>query len=132
MSDLTFTSPLTLEQLVKSISQLSFSEQKQLVTLVPTLHQAAIEVSPTSPIEAPPTCTLEQAQASLIRIQNELRARRTGPPLSADDPFLDGLTLGEYHALPEAEKARLWDKWGEIDWDALEEREVNRDALPAR
>jgi hypothetical protein len=47
-------------------------------------------------------------------------------------PFLGGRTLAEYLDLEEGERARLWDEWGEADWEDLKELEVRPDALPAR
>jgi hypothetical protein len=54
-----------------------------------------------------------------------------GEPLAPDEPFLGNLTLDQYHALPDEEKAQLWDKWGDLDLMDLEEQEVAPDALPA-
>jgi hypothetical protein len=50
-----------------------------------------------------------------------------------DAPFLGGMTVGEYFALPDQERERIW---GELYVEAIEsapEREVNPNAVvPAR
>ncbi len=51
--------------------------------------------------------------------------------LSPDEPFMGGLTLGQYQALPDEERGKLWDEWADMDLMELEEHEVNPDALPA-
>ncbi|MFQ5812682.1 MAG: hypothetical protein ACE5I2_05765 [Anaerolineae bacterium] len=32
------------------------------------------------------------------------------PPLTEGDPFLGGLTVGEYFALPDEERERIWNE----------------------
>ena len=55
-----------------------------------------------------------------------------GQPLSSDEPFLDGFTLGQYLELSEAERAKLWDEWSDIALEDVEELEVRPDALLAQ
>ena len=76
--------------------------------------------------------TLEQTRESVEQLRQEVINALGGKPLSPDTPFLNGLTLGEYLDLPDAEQAKLWEKWGEIDLEKLEEVEVQPDAVPAR
>lgn len=66
----------------------------------------------------------------MARLQAEVLAAME-KPLSPDEPFLGNLTLDQYHALPDDEKARLWDEWANLDLTDLEEREVALGALPA-
>jgi len=55
-------------------------------------------------------------------------------PLQDDDPFLGGLTVAEFFALPEAEQARVWNQAHLEAERELEgyEQPVRGDALPAR
>jgi len=76
--------------------------------------------------------TIEDAHKSVEQLRIEVINALGGKPLSPDTPFLDGLTLGEYLDLPDAEQAKLWEKWGNIDLEELEEVEVKPDAVPAR
>jgi hypothetical protein len=77
-----------------------------------------------------PKRTIEDARKNVEILKKELLAAIGGKPLSPDEPFLDGLTLGEYLDLPEPEQARLWDKWTHIDLDDFNEVEVRSDAAP--
>ena len=52
-------------------------------------------------------------------------------PLSPSEPFLGNLTLGQYHALTEDEKQKLWDEWAGADLMELDEREAAPDAQSA-
>jgi hypothetical protein len=55
-----------------------------------------------------------------------------GRLLSLDEPFLGELTLGQYLQLPDVERGRLWDDWGQVDLKELEELDVRPDAVLAR
>jgi len=50
---------------------------------------------------------------------------RGGELLRADEAFLGGLTLEGYWGLPDGERARLWTRWAEEDWDTIEEVDVS-------
>ncbi|MCZ6678562.1 MAG: hypothetical protein O7E52_15100 [Candidatus Poribacteria bacterium] len=76
--------------------------------------------------------TIEDAHKSVEQLRIEVMQALGGKPLSPNTPFLDGLTLGEYLDLPDAEQAKLWEKWGNVDLEELEEVEVKPDAVPAR
>jgi hypothetical protein len=80
---------------------------------------------------ATPVYTKAQIEASVAVLQTEVLALLNHQPLSGDAPFLGNFTLDEYHALPEAEKAQLWDEWAGDDLLALDEQEVEPNALPA-
>lgn len=114
--------PVSVEQIAAVINQMSDGEQQRLLTLTPQLRQAAV---------AKPVYTKAQIEASVAAVQAEVLALLNHQPLSGDAPFLGNLTLNEYHALPEAEKARLWDEVAGDDLFDLEEVEVAPDALPA-
>ena len=62
----------------------------------------------------------------------EVTRAMAGQRLSLDEPFLGELTLGQYLQLPDEERSRLWDSWGQIDLDALEELDVRPDEVLAR
>ncbi len=75
--------------------------------------------------------TLDDAHETVKQLQQEVLQMQGGQLLSPDEPFLEGLTLREYLDLPEAEQAKLWNKWGDISLEELEEVEVQPDAVPA-
>ncbi|MBC8234839.1 hypothetical protein H8E77_35285, partial [bacterium] len=75
--------------------------------------------------------TLDDARETVKQLQQEVLQALGGQLLSLDEPFLEGLTLGEYLDLPESEQAKLWDKWAEISLEELEEVGVRTDAVPA-
>ena len=47
---------------------------------------------------------------------------RGGAPPSLDEPFADGLTLGQWLALSDEEQDALWEKWEEKEWKKLEKK----------
>lgn len=75
--------------------------------------------------------TEAQIATSVAVLQTEVLALLNHQPLPGDAAFLDNFTLDEYHALPKAEKARLWDEWAGDDLLDLDEQEVLPNALPA-
>ncbi|MCE7986864.1 MAG: hypothetical protein DYG89_37295 [Caldilinea sp. CFX5] len=78
-----------------------------------------------------PVQTKAQIEGCVAALQAEVLALLNYQPLSGDAPFLDHFTLDKYHALPEAEKARLWDELSGVDLFDLDEQEVLPNALPA-
>ncbi len=67
----------------------------------------------------PPRKPNETTNEYLRRIILEMRG---GVPLSLDDPFVEGMTLGQYLALSEEEEKALWDKWEAEEWDKIEKQ----------
>jgi hypothetical protein len=117
------TLPVSLEQVATVIKQMSPAEREKLCALVPELRQAAAQTSPR---------TRDEAWANVERVQAEVLREFRTQPLLPTEPFLDGLTLEQYLALPDEERARIWDKWAGTDWERLKERDVQPDALPPR
>lgn len=115
--------PMTVQQIATVVKQLSLPDQRQLLDLVPNLRWVA---------QKRPVRTAEEIEASVVAVRAELMSALNYQPVSRDAPFLGGLTLGEYLALPDSEQALVWDEAAEIDWDDLEEVEVSPDALLAR
>ncbi len=117
-----FTLPVSLEQVAALIKRMRPQDRQQLLTMVPELEADAIQRKK----------LLDDARQTVEQLRQELLEDFGGQPLSPDEPFLGGLTLGQYLDLPEAERAKLWDEWGAIDLEELEELEVHPDAVPAR
>ena len=122
MSEMVFALPVSVEQIALVIRHMDRGDRERLFTLVPDLREIAARL---------PARTVEQAQSSAARLQAEVLVAVQNQPLSPDEPFLGGLTLGQYHTLPDEDKARLWDEWTDVDLMDLEEQEVAPDALPA-
>lgn len=121
MSEIVLALPVSVEQIAIVIKQMSQTDQQRLLELVPSLRQLA------SPASAR---TIEQTRTTIERLQAEVMATLDNQPLSSDEPFLEDLTLGQYHDLPDEKKAALWEKWADVDLMELEEQEVNPNALP--
>ena len=96
-------------------------DQRRLLALVPTLSQLAKEQ-----LEQ----TVEQ-RANLEALRAQVLQALGNQPLSPDEPFLGGLTIAQYDALTEPEKAALWDQLAGIDLMDMEEIEAHIDAVPA-
>ena len=124
MSDSILTLPVSVEQIAVVIKQMSQADQKRLLELAPKLREVAIHQQSLNK-------NAEQIQANIAHLKTQVLTVVGKQPLSPDDPFLGNLTLGQYLALPDEEKARLWEEWADIDLMELEEQEVSPDALPA-
>jgi len=109
-----------VEKVAKAVQVFTTEELAQLVSLVPQLR----EVEP-----------LGEGAATRY-FQRELLTRRRGKPPGADEPFIGGLTYGEYLALSEEEETVFWDELfqkEEMEIDDLKEHDVRSDArVPAR
>ena len=75
---------------------------------------------------------VDEADQAVEQLKEDLLTELGGEPLSSDEPFLDGFTLGQYLELSEAERAKLWDKWSEVALEDIEEVEARPNALPAQ
>jgi hypothetical protein len=106
MSDSVFALPVSVEQIATVIKQMSPTDQKRLLELVPNLRQIATESTFVR--------TEEQTQANIAHLRAEVLAALNHQLLSPDEPFLGDLTLGQYLALPDEEKTKLWDEWADI------------------
>jgi hypothetical protein len=114
--------PVSVEQIAVAIKQMSQTDQQRLLDLVPHLRQIATQS---------PARTVKEAQTAVAHLQAEVLQLLSNQVLSPDESFKGGLTLAQYLALSEEEKDELWDQWAETDLMALEEQEVDSDALPA-
>jgi len=112
--------PNRVRQVARLIRSMSDQERRWLIQALPELRQA----------QAAPA-----AQADLMaHFQPRLDALAGARPMLDTDPFIAGLSVGEFFALPEAEQARLW---GQAHIEAEREikpfeRPVRPNALPAR
>ncbi|MBC8229597.1 hypothetical protein H8E77_08635 [bacterium] len=138
MAESVFALPVNLEQIAALIKRMSPDDRQRLLKLVPELRQEAVR-----PVleRSEGLCsnavkqtkrTLDDARKTVKQLQQEVLQTLSGQLLSPDEPFLEGLTLGEYLDLPEAEQSKLWDKWAFLSLEELEEVEVRPDAVPAR
>jgi hypothetical protein len=114
--------PVSVEQVATVIKQMGPSDRQRLLDLVPELRQAAVQAQPR---------TLDEARVAVERVRTEVMQALGGQVLSSSEPFLGDMTLGQYLALPDEERARLWDQWGEVDLGKLEELDVRPDAVLA-
>jgi hypothetical protein len=105
------------------IRQMNAADRQRLLALAPELRQDALQLPPH---------TSDPAREAVERLWAEVLQAIQGQRLSPDESFLEGLTLGAYLALPDAERARLWAAWTEVDLDYPEEKDVRPDAAPTR
>ncbi|MDE0684821.1 MAG: hypothetical protein OXI63_18025 [Candidatus Poribacteria bacterium] len=117
-----FTLPVSLEQVAALIKRMHPKDRQQLLAMVPELATDAIKQKE----------LIDEANQTVEQLKEDLLAELGGEPLSSDEPFLGGFTLGQYLELPEAERAKLWDEWSEVALEDIEEVEVHPNALPAR
>ena len=117
-----FTLPVSLEQVAALIKRMHPEDRQRLLAMVPELTAEAIKQEK----------LLDEANRTVAELKQELLVELGGEPLSSDEPFLDGLTLGQYLELSEAERAKLWDKWSEVALEDIEEVEAPPNALPAQ
>jgi len=122
MAESIFALPVSLEQIAALIRRMSPEDRRALVKLAPELREAAMQTKR----------TIEDARESVAQLRRELLQELGGQPLGPDAPFLEGMTLGQYLDLPDAERAKLWDKWSDVDLHELEELEIKPDAVSAR
>jgi hypothetical protein len=114
--------PHRVVQVAKLIRGLSQKEREQLKVLIPELQRP------------PEAKLLIDKQDLRDYIQKEL-AEVGGEywPLMEADPFLGGLTVGEYFALPDEERERIWNREHAMEIEDFEEHEVKPNAhVPAR
>ncbi len=123
MSASTLALPVSVEQIAAVIKQMNREDQRRLLRLGPALSQIVRE---------PPARTIEQTQENIEQLRVQVLAALGNQPLSPDEPFFGGLTVGQYLSLSDQEQAALWDEWAGIDLMDIEEIEVSPDAVFAR
>ncbi|MEZ4515330.1 MAG: hypothetical protein R3C44_00320 [Chloroflexota bacterium] len=101
---------------------MSDEDMRRLVQLVPALGKL--------PDEGLAGANVRQ-QAAIRELKREISAGLQGEAIAPDEPFLNDLTLDEYLALPEDERARLWDSWTTDD-EAWEEVHARPNAVLSR
>ena len=116
-----FTLPVSLEQVAAVIKRMRPQDRQQLLAMVPELATDAVKQKK----------LLDNAAQTVEQLKQELLAELDRQPLSSDEPFLGGFTLGQYLELSEAEREKLWDEWSEDALEDIEEVEVQPNALPA-
>lgn len=122
MTSSVLTLPVSVEQIAAAVKQMNQVDQQRLLELAPELRELAASL---------PVRTKAQMQANVQQLQAEVLGGANQQQLAADSPFLGNMTLAQYHALPDAEKTRLWNLWGNLDLMNLEEQEVSPHALLA-
>lgn len=88
----------SIEQLARLIRQLNRREKVQLLQLVPELQIIQLEEAQISE---------EQAEV-MAYFESKLDALPGRRPMREEDPFVAGLTVGEFFALSEAEQDHIW------------------------
>lgn len=114
MVESVFALPVSLEQIAALIKRMSKEDRQQLLKLVPELRSEAMQQRR----------TLDDSHKTVKQLQREVEQTLGGQFLSPDEPFLGNLTLQQYLNLPESERAKLWNKWAEINLEELKELEV--------
>jgi len=126
MAQALLTLLVSVEQIAAAVQQMSEADQRQLLMLVPNLVKIAQELSIQLPVQ-----TQEPVQEldPLAKLRAQVLAALDNRPLSPDEPFFGGLTVGQYLNLSDQEQAKLWDEWAGIDLMDMEEIEVSPDAV---
>jgi hypothetical protein len=99
---------IPIERVARIIREMSAEEKGYLVYLVPELR----EVEPLKLPEQP----LRPSKEFLEQLRQEMLEARGGIPPSDDEPFIGGLTRGEFYRLPEEEQEAIWDEvWAQAE-----------------
>ncbi len=110
-------------QTADMVRRLSHEELTQLVNLVPMLRRFLVR-------RREPTIDKAELKAYLLQemaqLGDEYRPMRDG------DPFLGGLTVGEYFSLSDRERAETWEDIHSMAIDDFEERDVKPEAVLPR
>ena len=120
---------LSLEQIADTIRRLGRDGMRELIRLVPELREVGVPVEEVAPSQRDP---------GELRTWYTAKVKEVGPgyrTMQDNDPFLDGLTVGEYFALTDEEQKALWDRLytEELDrFEDMEELDVPPEAVPAR
>jgi len=114
--------PHRVVQMARLIRGLSPEEREQLKALVPELRRPPETKLLTDKVEL-----RDYIQQELSRVEEEYL------PLGEDNPFLGGLTVREYFALPDEERERIWNEEHGMEIEDFEEHGVKPNAcVPAR
>ncbi|MEK7810969.1 MAG: hypothetical protein AAB278_04030, partial [Pseudomonadota bacterium] len=124
MSNTIVSMPVAIEQIAAVLRNIGREERRRLLDLVPELRDELREQSGRTVSQAQ-----ESAEAMRQMLINDLGTGNA--PSTREEPFLGNLTLREYLALPDEERALLWDQWAETPALAWTEIDVRTDALPA-
>ena len=96
MTESRVTRAQRVEKVARVLQSFTSEELAQLVNLVPRIRRN----KPAARTEEPVT----------EYFQRELQIRRGGKPLAVNEPFIAGLTYGEYLALSPKEEKIFWDE----------------------
>ncbi|MBM4464183.1 MAG: hypothetical protein FJ014_01215 [Chloroflexi bacterium] len=114
--------PHRVVQVAKLIRGLSQKEREQLKVLVPELQRP-----PEAKLLIDKGNLRDYIQQELAKVGGEYR------PLTEADPFLGGLTVGEYFAMPDEERERIWNEEHSMEIEDFEEHDVKPSAyVPTR
>ena len=109
--------PHRVVQVARLIRGLRPEEREQLQALVPELQRPP-KVKPSIDKEG----LRDYIQQELAKVGNEY------PPLTEADPFLGGLTIRDYFALPDEERERIWNEEHAMEIEDFEEHDVKPNA----
>jgi len=115
--------PVTIEQVAVVVRNMSRKDRQRLLELVPELRE-----TPSTPLSV----QVAKDQAPVEQLRREILAALDGQLLGPDEPFLDEMTIGDYLAMSDAERERLWNRWEQDDAASWEEVDVRAGALPTR
>jgi hypothetical protein len=109
-------------QVARLIRGLSQKEREQLKALVPELQRP-----PETKLLIDKGEVRDYIQQELAKVGNEY------PPLAEADPFLGGITIRDYFALPDEDRERIWNEEQAMEIEDFEEHDVKPNAyVPAR
>ncbi len=93
----------SVKQVAEIIRRMSREELAELVRLVPDLQEVKLQEEKPAPARKWDEAELrEYFKKKLEELGGEAR------PMRDDDPFLGGLTVGEFFALPDEEQEAIW------------------------
>lgn len=114
MSDLQIIVPA---QLVRQLDKKNIPQEKILETVTRTVIRALEELAVGAPA---PHDKPNKTNNTSLRAGVGARASSSTP--SMNDPFIGGLTVGEWLAMTDAEQEQVWTKLEEKEWKKLEKK----------
>ncbi len=109
-----------VQQVAYLVQRLDRNEIRQLIRLVPQLYEEPLVVTEKD----------EVADELVLWVREQMAQYATeSRPMRDADLFLGGMAVGEYFALPDQERERIWDELYTEAIEAAPEREVKPDAI---
>lgn len=114
MSELRIVVPTRLR---RKLEQRNFSQ----ASILKAVKKPILDALEALAENAPPSA-IKAAGTHREHVRQVILEMRNGVPPALGEPFMGGLTLGQWLALSDSEQEKMWEKWEEKDWKKLERK----------